>query len=192
MTSLKFRGGRDCESQRRLLGVHDDESLGATSWALRWIRTHYKILLAAYVFTGVICACVGATLSCVEPPLGEVVIWNPKVLRRWGGFGERPTTNRCYRQERTAMLLALYLGSWGVDQWYAHHWVLATSKMLCTVIVQTTAAHAALRKERIGGLSRLLLALVILWKLVDITLWIVGGVYGTPGCPGGSSDEWRY
>lgn len=31
-----------------------------------------------------------------------------------------------------------------------------------------------------------------LWALVDMILWIVGGVYGTPGCPGGSLTQWQY
>jgi hypothetical protein len=141
------------------------------------------------VFSGIICAGVAVSLACVEPPLGEAVSWNPKVLRRWGGFDERPTTNRRYRQERTAMLLSLYLGSWGVDQWYAHHWVLATFKMLFSVIVQTAAAADSLNKQAISPGLRFLLSLSLLWKLVDITLWMVGGLYGTPRCPGGSTDE---
>lgn len=65
------------------------------------------------------------------------------------------------------MLLALFLGTFGIDQFYAHHWVLAVFKLLT-----------------LGGLGW--------WSLVDIILWIVGGVYGTPGCPGGSSREWAY
>ncbi|KAM5526827.1 hypothetical protein FOXYSP1_20816 [Fusarium oxysporum f. sp. phaseoli] len=87
--------------------------------------------------------------------------------RSWGGFDERPTTAKCYRQERTAMLLAFFLGSFGIDQFYAHHWPLAVFKLL------TLGA---------GGI----------WWFVDIVLWIVGGVYGTPGCPGGSEHSWQY
>lgn len=63
------------------------------------------------------------------------------------------------------MLLSIFLGVFGVDQWYAHHWILAVFKTLTL------------------GLSGI-------WALVDVILWIVGGVYGTPGCPGGSG--WRY
>ncbi|KAH7184212.1 hypothetical protein BKA60DRAFT_474715, partial [Fusarium oxysporum] len=87
--------------------------------------------------------------------------------RSWGGFDERPTTAKCYRQERTAMLLAFFLGSFGIDQFYAHHWPLAVFKLL------TLGA---------GGI----------WWLVDVVLWMVGGVYGTPGCPGGSEHSWQY
>lgn len=65
------------------------------------------------------------------------------------------------------MLLSLFLGCLGVDQFYARHWPLAVFKLLTG-----------------GGLG--------LWALVDMVLWIVGGVYGTPGCPGGSSRSWAY
>lgn len=65
------------------------------------------------------------------------------------------------------MLLSLFLGLLGVDQFYAHHWPLAIFKFLT-----------------LGGLGT--------WAFVDMILWIVGGVYGTPGCPGGSSKGWQY
>ncbi|CAI6068705.1 unnamed protein product [Clonostachys chloroleuca] len=58
------------------------------------------------------------------------------------------------------MLLALLLGPLGVDQFYAHHWVLAAFKLLTG-----------------GGFG--------IWAFIDCILWIVGGIYGTPGCPGG-------
>ncbi|KAG7000871.1 TM2 domain-containing protein [Fusarium oxysporum f. sp. conglutinans] len=87
--------------------------------------------------------------------------------RGWGGFNEQPLTQKCYRQERTAMLLSLFLGSFGVDHFYAHHWPLAVFKLWT-----------------LGGLG--------LWSFIDLILWIVGGVYGTPGCPGGSSKGWQY
>ncbi|KAH6869866.1 hypothetical protein B0T10DRAFT_412704 [Thelonectria olida] len=87
--------------------------------------------------------------------------------RFWGGFAERPMTDKCYQQERTAMFLSLFLGLLGVDQFYARHWPLAVFKFLT-----------------IGGLG--------LWSLIDTILWIVGGVYGTPGCPGGSAKGWQY
>ncbi|KAF5002606.1 hypothetical protein FDECE_10577 [Fusarium decemcellulare] len=89
------------------------------------------------------------------------------IKRSWGGFDERPMTDKCYRQERTAMLFSIFLGCFGIDQFYAHHWPLAIFKMLT-----------------FGGLGT--------WALVDAILWIVGGVYGTPGCPGGSSKGWQY
>lgn len=76
---------------------------------------------------------------------------------------------KCYKQERTAMLLAFFLGCLGVDQFYAHHWMLAVFKLLT-----------------FGGLC--------LWWFVDMVLWIVGGIYGTPGCPGGAINglEWLH
>ncbi|KAJ4301442.1 hypothetical protein N0V90_003534 [Kalmusia sp. IMI 367209] len=87
--------------------------------------------------------------------------------RAWGGFDQRPLDERCYKQERVATLLAIFLGVFGADQWYAHHWVLAIFKMLT-----------------FGGLT--------VWSAIDAALWVVGGYYGTPGCPGGSSKEWAY
>ncbi|KAF5725244.1 TM2 domain-containing protein [Fusarium mundagurra] len=87
--------------------------------------------------------------------------------RSWGGFDERPLTEKCYRQERTAMILSLLFGGIGVDQFYAHHWPLAVFKLFT-----------------LGGVG--------VWAFVDMILWIVGGVYGTPGCPGGSSKGWQY
>lgn len=89
------------------------------------------------------------------------------LTRRWGGLAERPLNNKCYRQERTAILLSIFLGPLGIDQWYAHHWVLATFKLI------TVAG---------GGV----------WWITDTVLWTVGGVYGTPGCPGGSDISWQY
>ncbi|KAF5596488.1 TM2 domain-containing protein [Fusarium pseudoanthophilum] len=87
--------------------------------------------------------------------------------RSWGGFDERPLTEKCYRQERTAMILSLLFGVIGADQFYAHHWPLAVFKLVT-----------------LGGAG--------VWAFVDMILWIVGGVYGTPGCPGGSSKGWQY
>ncbi|RSL93136.1 hypothetical protein CDV31_014851 [Fusarium ambrosium] len=87
--------------------------------------------------------------------------------RSWGGFDERPTAAKCYRQERTALILSFVVGTLGVDQFYAHHWPLAVFKLLT-----------------LGGGG--------LWWFVDVILWMVGGVYGTPGCPGGSRHSWQY
>ncbi|KAI5456107.1 hypothetical protein BGZ63DRAFT_496631 [Mariannaea sp. PMI_226] len=87
--------------------------------------------------------------------------------KAWGGFNERPMTAKCYEQERTAMILSLFFGLLGADQFYAGHWPLAIFKLLT-----------------VGGLG--------LWSLIDTILWIVGGVYGTPGCPGGSTKGWQY
>jgi hypothetical protein len=53
------------------------------------------------------------------------------------------------------------------QRYYARHWILAVFKM-----------------ATLGGLG--------VWALVDVNLWIVGGIYGTPGCPGGSKNKWAY
>ncbi|KAE8449348.1 hypothetical protein EG329_008249 [Mollisiaceae sp. DMI_Dod_QoI] len=98
-------------------------------------------------------------LLCLFLQIGTAAQTTP-LTKRWGGFNERPMTNKCYRQERTATLLALFFGTFGADQFYAHHWALAVFKLLTA-----------------GGLG--------LWSLIDVVLWIVGGVYATPGCPGG-------
>ncbi|KAF7671179.1 hypothetical protein GT037_010740, partial [Alternaria burnsii] len=84
--------------------------------------------------------------------------------RSWGGWDERADTERCYKQERTATLLAFWLGVFGADHWYARHWILAVFK---------TAT--------LGGLS--------IWAVVDVNPRIIGGYYGTPGCPGGRKKE---
>ncbi|PCD21485.1 hypothetical protein AU210_016447 [Fusarium oxysporum f. sp. radicis-cucumerinum] len=106
--------------------------------------------------------------------IGVVLLYmNPKqqalqlAARGWGGFDEQPRTLKCYRQERTAMILSLLFGVLGVDQFYARHWPLAVFKLLT-----------------LGGFG--------LWSFIDVILWMVGGVYGTPGCPGGSSKGWQY
>lgn len=54
-----------------------------------------------------------------------------------------------------------------MDHWYARHWLLAILKMMTA-----------------GGVG--------IWIIVDINLWIVGGFYGTSGCPGGSKHKWLY
>jgi TM2 domain len=54
----------------------------------------------------------------------------------------------------------------GVDQFYARHWPLAIFKLFTG-----------------GGLA--------VWALVDVILWIIGGFYGTPGCPCGSG-MWQH
>ncbi|SPJ90325.1 uncharacterized protein FTOL_13206 [Fusarium torulosum] len=135
----------------------------STAWMeerLSFMRRHWKICATVYlvIVLGIIVAC-GITVA-VERPFDLT-------KRSWGGFEERPTTAKCYRQERTAMLLAFFLGSLGIDQFYAHHWPLAVFKLL------TLGA---------GGI----------WWFVDVVLWMVGGVYGTPGCPGGSEHSWQF
>lgn len=103
--------------------------------------------------------------------------------------------NKCYRQERTAMILSITLGSFGVDQWYAHHWALAIFKMgvgclgffalfLALISHSDLTFFMAKLCTKIGLLSPL-------WCFIDVILWMVGGIYGTPECPGGSGG-WRY
>ena len=43
----------------------------------------------------------------------------------FGGYDTRPQTERCYKQEKVATLLAVFLGWVGADQWYARYvyWV---------------------------------------------------------------------
>lgn len=110
---------------------------------------------------------------------------NPISKRSWGGFDEHPTNEQCYRQERTAMLLSLLLGPLGADQFYAHHWLLAAFKLLTG---GGFGIWAFVDCKQVWNLK---------YSLANICigiLWIIGGVYGTPGCPGGfgTGGEWRY
>ncbi|EWZ78181.1 hypothetical protein FOXG_14068 [Fusarium oxysporum f. sp. lycopersici 4287] len=118
-----------------------------------------KEIILIYVFITVI----GVVLLYMNPKQQELQL----ATRGWGGFDEQPRTEKCYRQERTAMILSLLFGVLGVDQFYARHWPLAVFKLLT-----------------LGGFG--------LWSFIDVILWMVGGVYGTPGCPGGSSKGWQY
>ncbi|KAH7184275.1 hypothetical protein BKA60DRAFT_602789 [Fusarium oxysporum] len=136
---------------------------GTAPWigkGISLVERHWRLFATVYsvIVLGTIVAC-GITVA-IERPFDLA-------KRSWGGFDERPTTAKCYRQGRTAMLLAFFLGSFGIDQFYAHHWPLAVFKLL------TLGA---------GGI----------WWFVDVVLWMVGGVYGTPGCPGGSEHSWQY
>ncbi|KAM0345589.1 hypothetical protein ACHAPU_006242 [Fusarium lateritium] len=123
--------------------------------AIQFTTRKWKTIMLSYIFI----ATLGSTLLYLHNEQ-EASHLTP---RSWGGFDERPLTDKCYRQERVAMLLSLFFGTFGVDQYYARHWPLAVFKMLT-----------------LGGLG--------LWSLIDMVLWIVGGVYGTPGCPGGGSN----
>ncbi|KAI0110316.1 hypothetical protein GGR51DRAFT_557958 [Nemania sp. FL0031] len=110
--------------------------------------------------------------------------------RAWGGFNERPLTETCYRQERTAILLAIILGTLGVDQWYAHHWILASFKLLTGLgLFPSLAILVSLGGDGSEACALCLVVLfgpaICLWAFIDVVLWVVGGVYGTPGCPGG-------
>ncbi|KAF5027420.1 hypothetical protein F66182_497 [Fusarium sp. NRRL 66182] len=133
----------------RHLGFADKVGRGLTNGILFATR-RWKLIMLSYVFV----AAMGSALLYMH-------------TGTWGGYDQRPQSEKCYRQERTAMLLNLFLGCFGIDQFYAHHWPLAVFKMLT-----------------FGGIG--------LWALIDQILWTVGGVYGTPGCPGGSSKGWQY
>ncbi|KAI1017031.1 hypothetical protein LB504_007054 [Fusarium proliferatum] len=139
------------------LTIADKMGRGLTN-GIHFVTRKWKVIMLSYIFI----ISIGSALLYVH---GEQ---QPSLqTRSWGGFDERPLSEKCYRQERTAMILSLLFGILGVDQFYAHHWPLAVFKLLT-----------------VGGLG--------VWSLVDMILWIVGGVYGTPGCPGGSSKGWQY
>lgn len=151
------------------------------------VRKHRNVFILLYLFVCIVCAYFGASLTPFDSQHGHVTNHDSQILRRWGGFDEKPTSNRCYRQERISMLLALFVGFLGVDQWYAHHWVPAVFKTFGPILVGV-AFHC------VSGVfpKALMTSVVLTWSLIDVVLWIVGGVYGTPGCPGGSSMEWLY
>lgn len=99
-------------------------------------------------------------------------------------------TDRCYRQQGTATLLAFFIGWLGVDQFYAHHWGLAVGKLLIAILLLIFIA--ALGEDQSNAhnwylaLGKSLTSAGLgVWVTVDIVLWVVGGVYATPGCPGG-------
>ncbi|KAG7403814.1 TM2 domain-containing protein 2 [Fusarium oxysporum f. sp. rapae] len=141
-------------------GLANADKLGrALTNSLCFVIRRWKMIMLSYVFI----ASIGSILLFMRNEHEASYL----AARSWGGFDERPKTEKCYRQERTAMILSLLFGVLGVDQFYAHHWPLAVFKLLT-----------------LGGLG--------LWAFVDMILWIVGGVYGTPGCPGGSYKEWQY
>ena len=66
-------------------------------------------------------------------------------------------SNRCDRQQRTALVLNLFLGTFGLDHFYAGNTVLGILKLLT-----------------LGGCG--------LWVAVDVCLWAFGSHYGTRGC----------
>jgi hypothetical protein len=100
-------------------------------------------------------------------------------------------TDKCYRQERTAMLLNMFVGLLGVDQFYAHHWALGVVKLVVGAFswVPTVLGFILSSKGHntssvvMGVVSGLGVAASLLWIMIDMVLWIVGGIYGTPGCP---------
>ncbi|KAF4452953.1 TM2 domain-containing protein 2 [Fusarium austroafricanum] len=134
------------------LTIADKLGRGLTG-SIFFITRRWKLIMLSYVLV----ATIGSALLYHHTEK-EASHLTP---RSWGGFEHRPTTEKCYRQERTAMLLALLFGTLGVDQFYVHHWALAVFKFLT-----------------LGGFG--------LWAFIDMILWIVGGVYSTPGCPTGT------
>ncbi|CZR39106.1 uncharacterized protein FPRO_05702 [Fusarium proliferatum ET1] len=139
------------------LTIADKLGRGLTN-GIYFVTRKWKVIMLSYIFI----ISIGSALLYFHDKQQPYL-----QTRSWGGFDERPLSQKCYRQERTAMILSLLFGILGVDQFYAHHWPLAVFKLLT-----------------IGGLG--------VWSFVDMILWIVGGVYGTPGCPGGSSEGWQY
>ncbi|KAF8850325.1 hypothetical protein BDZ45DRAFT_751832 [Acephala macrosclerotiorum] len=117
---------------------------------IRGFVTKYFIHILAYQVSMLL-------LLCIISYLTESLINEPLLTKRHWGYMTDPQTYDCYRAERTATLLALFLGTFGADQWYSRHWARAVFKMLTA-----------------GGLG--------LWSLIDVVLWIVGGIYSTPGC----------
>lgn len=174
----------------------------------RRLSTQWKVLFTCYIFimlTGTALLFLAVTSDAFKnlPASDENNNTNNNnnngegssigLLRRWGGFDERPLDNKCYRQERTAMLLSLFVGSLGIDQFYAHHWPLAVFKLLAGLSLWLGVAVSVVSDNPTGAvLGGLVRSWSGLWWFIDIVLWIVGGVYGTPGCPGGSKDGWRY
>ncbi|KAF5530070.1 TM2 domain-containing protein [Fusarium napiforme] len=151
------------------LTIADKMGRGLTN-GIYFVTRKWKTIMLGYVFI----ISIGSALLYFHDgssPSPLYLLSQPfplfSITRSWGGFDERPLTEKCYRQERTAMILSLLFGVIGADQFYAHHWPLAVFKLIT-----------------IGGVG--------VWAFVDMILWIVGGVYGTPGCPGGSSKEWQY
>ncbi|RAH67317.1 uncharacterized protein BO66DRAFT_458188 [Aspergillus aculeatinus CBS 121060] len=141
------------------------------------------------------------TYSIMRQVYGEREAWlreecgqgHEHLHARWGGFAERPMDNQCYQQERTAILLSAYLGWLGVDQWYAHHWALAVFEMLAwlLLLICRAASKAFEHSFLLQALLAVFIAAIPFWWMADFIMWTVGGVYGTPGCPGGSGS-WRY
>jgi hypothetical protein len=132
----------------------------------------------------------------------------PLAKRSWGGFDTAPETEKCYQQERTAIFLSLFVGVLGVDHWYTRHYIHAGAKLALTVspfvlvvifgcpsllgysLVSDSGRRKALAYGWPLGLGVLTLPAVVLWSMVDTILWVKGGYYGTPGCPGGYHGHW--
>ncbi|RAL11492.1 uncharacterized protein BO97DRAFT_425489 [Aspergillus homomorphus CBS 101889] len=104
---------------------------------------------------------------------------------------------QCWGQERTAMVLSMFLGWGAADHWYAHHWALATLKTLplltmigSPILWVFLNVHTSPGPEKQWLLALLVLtnvsAIVVkLWWFVDTIIWMNGGYYGTPGCQAG-------
>ncbi|RMI96299.1 hypothetical protein CDV36_016335 [Fusarium kuroshium] len=97
--------------------------------AVYLMRRHWKLALGAYLTMVLAGTMTYATFAGAKP--------FDLAKRSWGGFDERPATDKCYRQERTAMILSFLLGSLGIDQFYAHHWPLAVLSYSLLVAVES-------------------------------------------------------
>lgn len=79
-------------------------------------------------------------------------------VRAINTFTENAELERmCYDKELTAIRLSVFFGPWALDQFYIGHWGLGYLKLFS-----------------LGGLG--------LWTLIDVILWIRGGVYMIPEC----------
>lgn len=121
------------------------------------------------------CGFIANVSLCLALPASSHEVLPTLTRRAWGGFDQRAHTEQCYRQNQTATLLALLLGPFAADQFYAHHWLLAAMKLTFSLL----CAQWSFRDP-----EAVLFGLVGVWVLVDVILWIVGGVYGTPACGG--------
>ncbi|KAK3391381.1 hypothetical protein B0T20DRAFT_396870 [Sordaria brevicollis] len=119
------------------------------------------------------------------------------LAKRWGHFDRLPTTEKCYRQERTATLIALFGGGiLGADQLYAGNLRFGLTRLLlqvlCLVLIITVCCSSIFTESetRATVLTSLVIILVVMiqlgvwiWATVDLARWIIGGYYGTKGCP---------
>ncbi|KAK0130070.1 hypothetical protein ONS96_000607 [Cadophora gregata f. sp. sojae] len=101
-------------------------------------------------------------------------------------FGPVPPSKECADKFRLATLLAMFFSFTAADQWLAHHWILASFKILILLssALVTVFSYTA-GDEPESPLIYLAKFIYSTWSLIDVIMWIVGGVYGIHGCGGG-------